>query len=84
MPYQDISPLYPRQFIGGITIPTLLVNAADDPFLPEACYPREEAQHHPLFHLEVPDHGGHVGFVRFNGDGTYASETRAVAFLGDG
>jgi len=72
-----------RFFIEGITIPTLLVNAADDPFLPEACYPREEARHHPLFHLEVPDHGGHAGFVRFGEDGTYGSEARAVAFLGD-
>jgi len=71
-----------RHFIEGITVPTLLVNAANDPFLPEACYPREEARQHPVFHLEIPDHGGHVGFVRFGSDGTYWSEARTVAFLG--
>ena len=64
-----------------IARPTLLVNAANDPFLPDACYPRAEATGHAHFTLEVPASGGHVGFVAFNGAGEYWSEQRAAAFL---
>ena len=51
------------RFVGDIRVPTLLVNAADDPFLGGRCFPREEAEMSDWFHLEVPSHGGHVGFV---------------------
>ena len=70
-----------RQFLSSISIPTLLVNAADDPFLPDECYPREEAANSAKLQLEIPSHGGHVGFVAFNDGGQYWSETRAVNFL---
>ena len=70
-----------KRFIGGIRIPTLLVNAADDPFLAPACYPTEAARRSEHFWLETPAHGGHVGFVTFGGDGEYWSERRAAAFL---
>lgn len=69
------------QFIPDISIPTLLINAADDSFLPEICYPVEEARHHKHFHLEVPEYGGHVGFVANNEKNEYWSEQRAVAFF---
>ena len=66
-----------------IARPTLLVNAANDPFLPASCYPYAEAQAHPYFHLEVPLSGGHVGFVTCSASGAYWSELRAAAFLRD-
>lgn len=48
--------------LGAVRTPTLLLNAANDPFLPQAALPRRE--HLPdAITLEVPDHGGHVGFV---------------------
>jgi predicted alpha/beta-fold hydrolase len=65
-----------RQFLPRITIPTLLVNALDDPFLPESCYPYAEATASATFHLETPRHGGHVGFVAFNREGEYWAERR--------
>jgi hypothetical protein len=70
-----------KPLLGGIRVPTLLVNAANDPFLAPSCYPRELAREHPHLTLEVPEHGGHVGFVSFDTDGTYWSERRAVSFL---
>lgn len=70
-----------RPFLARIRVPTLLVNATDDPFLAPPCYPVEEARDHPHFHLEIPESGGHVGFVQLGSDGEYWSETRAAAFL---
>lgn len=64
-----------------ITIPTLLINALDDPFLTPECYPHEAAAANPCFNLETPEHGGHLGFVGFNRCGEYWSEQRTVAFL---
>ena len=69
-----------RPFFPRITIPALLVNAGNDPFLGPGCYPHAEAEKSDLFHFEMPDDGGHVGFS--SGGGEYWSERRAVEFLG--
>lgn len=50
------------QFITSIAIPTLLLHAADDPFLPAAYLPRQDGLP-ALTRLEVAVRGGHVGFV---------------------
>jgi uncharacterized protein len=70
-----------RPFIPGIAIPTLLLNAWDDPFLTGACFPLAEAEQSTCFFLEAPRHGGHVGFVPAAGQGEYWHEQRAGAFL---
>lgn len=70
-----------KPFLHGISIPTLLINAADDPFLTRQCYPVAEAEQSPHLFLEIPENGGHVGFVAFNHRREYWSETRAVEFL---
>lgn len=70
-----------RQFLPSITLPTLLVNALNDPFLGPGCYPRDEAAGSSHFHFEAPATGGHVGFTSFGNAGEYWSETRAVDFL---
>jgi uncharacterized protein len=68
-----------RQFLRAIQVPTLLVNARNDPFLAEECFPVEEARESDCFFLEVPASGGHVGFFALGG--FYWSELRAVEFL---
>jgi hypothetical protein len=70
-----------RPVLPDIAVPTLLVNAANDPFLAEACYPTDLAADHSHLTLEVPAQGGHVGFVAFNDPGEYWSERRAASFL---
>lgn len=72
-----------KPFLREISVPTLLINAADDPFLTEPCFPVAEAKDNPFLLLEIPDHGGHVGFVTFHSRGEYWSESRVVAFLND-
>ncbi|RPD40571.1 YheT family hydrolase [Chitinophaga barathri] len=71
-----------RQFLHQISIPTLLINALDDPFLGKGSFPYEEAEANPNFHLETPATGGHVGFVTFSGK-HYWSERRAFQFIHD-
>lgn len=73
-----------KRFLRNISVPTLLVNASDDPFLAGTCFPRGEAESNDNFFLEIPRHGGHVGFVSFNERGEYWSESRAVSFLEKG
>lgn len=64
----------------NIKVPTLILNAANDPFLGEKSYPFKMAQTNPNIYLEVPKSGGHVGFVCFKND-HYWSERRAKEFL---
>jgi predicted alpha/beta-fold hydrolase len=51
------------QFLPRITIPTLLLNACDDPLLAPPSYPATLATGSPRLHLETPACGGHVAFL---------------------
>ena len=73
-----------RQFLSRIRIPTLLVNAHNDPFLAPSCYPVQEARNSSSFFLEIPRRGGHVGFAAFKNKGRYWSESRALEFIQKG
>ena len=68
-------------FLSQINIPTLMVNALNDPFLPKECYPKNMAENNTYLFLEMPETGGHVGFVNNHINGVYWSERRAVDFL---
>ncbi|MGQ9485210.1 MAG: YheT family hydrolase [Desulfosoma sp.] len=70
-------------FSERIAVPTLLINALDDPFLSPSCFAYREAFRNPHLILETPDHGSHVGFVDVPHRGALWSERRAVAFLQD-
>lgn len=70
-----------KPFLPQIHVPTLLVNARNDPFLADACFPVEEAKANSNLHLEMPMSGGHVGFMDFNSGKEYWSERRAAEFL---
>jgi predicted alpha/beta-fold hydrolase len=49
-------------WLAKISVPALIVNAANDPMLTDPCYPFELARNHSNVYLEVPRRGGHVGF----------------------
>ncbi|MCP5208853.1 MAG: alpha/beta fold hydrolase [Hahellaceae bacterium] len=70
-----------KHFIKKIRVPTVIVNASNDPFLAPACYPHKEVDENPLVKLETPASGGHVGFVSFNRKNFYWSEQRAAMFF---
>jgi uncharacterized protein len=49
--------------LAKINIPTLMINAKNDPFLGSACYPIQEAKENTALFLEMPSQGGHIGFT---------------------
>ncbi|HEX2548614.1 MAG TPA: hydrolase [Gammaproteobacteria bacterium] len=51
-----------RQFLPNIVVPTLLLQAKDDPFMTEDVVPTVN-ELPPAVQLEVSEYGGHVGFV---------------------
>ena len=67
--------------LGKLAVPSLLVNAADDPFLSADCYPYAAAEKNPQLFFKSPVSGGHVGFVTFNAQNRYWSEQTAYEFL---
>jgi hypothetical protein len=67
------------QFLPNIKVPSLIINAQNDTFLGEACYPIKEAKHNKNLFLEIPKYGGHVGF-HGNMNITY-TEKRTTEFL---
>lgn len=58
--YREASskPLLPR-----VRVPTLLMHALDDPFLPPEALPRAEADENPWLLPSFQRRGGHVGFI---------------------
>jgi predicted alpha/beta-fold hydrolase len=73
--YKSCSSLY---FLKDIRVPALIVNAKNDPFLADDCYPTNIDN--PHLHFEFPERGGHVGFAMFSQNGLYWSELRALRF----
>ena len=54
------------RYVNTIKIPTLIITALDDPFLPEECYPYELIEKNKLITFVTPKFGGHVGFSSIN------------------
>jgi len=72
-----------KPLLGRIAVPTLLVNARNDPFLPATALPRpDEVSSH--VHCDFPGEGGHAAFVSgpFPGNLEWLPR-RVTAFFGD-
>jgi len=87
--FRDAEDYYRRSssagFLRNIRVPTLLISAVDDPFLPRETlmFVREAARENPALHIEFLDHGGHAGFVsgRFPWRAVYYAEHRILEFF---
>ncbi|MBD0320138.1 MAG: hydrolase, partial [Gemmatimonadetes bacterium] len=66
--FQGVADYYGRsssaQFLPSIRVPTLLVHAADDPFVPPHVIPRAAVEANPSLAAVFTEHGGHVGFIQ--------------------
>lgn len=81
--YKNADDFYTRASIKpllkNIRKPILIVQALNDPFLTEACFPYEEAVQNEHVFLETTDEGGHCGFML--GGSIYSwAELRALEF----
>jgi predicted alpha/beta-fold hydrolase len=89
--FESASDYYARssslQFLPGISRPTLLLSARDDPFLPREVLVSvaEVARSSPWLTAEFHSHGGHVGFVGglMPWRPRYYAEERVTQFLSD-
>lgn len=69
-------------FIEPISIPTMIVNAKNDPIVPFSSLPVDALRSHPNVTLLATDDGGHCGFRPANlTDEAYWSEKQALHFL---
>ncbi len=64
--------------ISTIAIPSLILAAADDPFVPAVQFQDPTIQSNPYVHVHVAQHGGHCAFLSPDG---YWAETTAMDFL---
>jgi predicted alpha/beta-fold hydrolase len=71
-----------RQFLKSISVPTLIIQALDDPFMTAEVIPAP-SELSPFVELEITAAGGHVGFVSGNNPfkPVYWLESRVLAFL---
>jgi len=75
--YDDVSPV---EHLDKVLVPTLIVQALNDPMLGGRCYETAFAKTNPHVTLEHPTSGGHVGFDLPDVNYTYA-EQRTYAFV---
>ena len=75
--YQKVSA---DNWMEQIQIPTLIINALNDPLLGKACYPTALASKKAEIFLEMPKRGGHTGFLIPGQEYTYV-ENRLLSFL---
>lgn len=75
--FRDADDYYARSsslpLLSRIHIPTLIIHAEDDPFIPFDSLRHPSVAANPSIILLAPAHGGHVGFV---GDGKNSGEDR--------
>ncbi len=71
--------------LGAITLPTLVIHAADDPFVRLTAETRSTVAANPHIELLESEHGGHCAFLatpnRRTGNDGYWAEHTALQFI---
>jgi predicted alpha/beta-fold hydrolase len=66
--YEDASDYYERtgarHVLGNIHLPTLIITAQDDPFIPYPFFEESAIRTNPAIHFVAPRYGGHCGFLQ--------------------
>lgn len=63
-----------KPFLKNIKVPTLIVQAQNDPFLSPECLELGDAEHNPYLFLQILNFGGHVGFMLPDSDETWVEK----------
>ncbi|MEQ9438668.1 MAG: alpha/beta fold hydrolase [Cyclobacteriaceae bacterium] len=84
--YKDAADYYRQcssiHFLQSIQVPTLIVNAQNDPFLAKECYLTQDSDTSETLFFEAPEEGGHCGFMPkgYTTGDNFWSEDRAIRF----
>ncbi len=82
--FRDASDYYRRcssaAFVGDIQIPSLIIQARDDPFIPFDAYDIPSLHNNPWLVLLSPKHGGHVAFLA-KGRRRFWAQDQAIQFF---
>jgi hypothetical protein len=83
--YRDAQEYYEaagaKRVIGKIRVPTLLITAQDDPFVPFEATRASGVEKNPAIVFKAPKHGGHCGFIsEESGRERFWAEQRVVEF----
>ena len=70
-----------RPLLAGLAVPALLLSARNDPLLDAPSFPEDLARASGRLHLEITEHGGHVGFLDWRRGRQPWYERRVEAFL---
>ncbi len=80
--FDDAADYYRRasagRLLGEVELPTLILHADDDPFMPASLFERLP-QPADAVRLEITHHGGHVGFMEWHGHGLHPWLARRLA-----
>ena len=85
--FRNASDYYDRasamRVVDRIRVPTLIVTAEDDPFVPSQAFRDPKVTSNPHIDLRLCEHGGHCGFVgeRSGLDDGYWAESQIVDFV---
>lgn len=77
--YYDFASSYKQ--IVNVDVPTLLLQAKDDPFLTRKSYPMRGAKKNSNLYLEMTMSGGHIGFISTRPRFEYWFEKRVADFI---
>ena len=69
--------------LSSIDIPTLIITAQDDPFIPYDIFNKPSLHNNPLIQLLAPTHGGHCGFFQRQQpqEGPFWAEHRIIDWI---
>ena len=72
-----------RHVLHRIVVPSLIITAQDDPFIPYSMFTQPVVRDNPAISLLNPRHGGHCGFFHrgTEREDAYWAENRVVEFL---
>lgn len=68
-------------WLRDIRVPSLLINARNDPFLSPACFPASDVEESASLYSVFPDRGGHLGFPGLRTKDRAWHEAVALGFL---
>jgi predicted alpha/beta-fold hydrolase len=83
--FRDASDYYFRssalRVLAEIRVPTFVLTAQDDPFVPFASFSDPTLSSNPSITLAAPEQGGHCAFIsRYSGDARFWAEARIMEF----